>query len=106
VGEGGSGGALALSYADRLLISEHAVYSVIAPEGAAAILERTMASPAEVAGLLKLTSADMAELGIVDEVIPEGQSALDRAIAAALDAAVVGERERRFDAATARWLLP
>jgi acetyl-CoA carboxylase carboxyl transferase subunit beta len=106
IGEGGSGGALALSYADRLLISEHAVYSVIAPEGAAAILERTMASPAEVAGLLKLTSADVAELGIVDEVIPEGQTALDRAIATALDSAVPGERQRRFDAATARWLLP
>jgi acetyl-CoA carboxylase carboxyl transferase subunit beta len=104
VGEGGSGGALALSYADRLLISEHAIYSVIAPEGAAAILERTITSPSEVAGLLKLTSADAAALGIVDEVIAEGQAALAAAITAALDTATPGDRERRFDAATARWL--
>jgi acetyl-CoA carboxylase carboxyl transferase subunit beta len=104
VGEGGSGGALALSYADRLLMSEHAIYSVIAPEGAAAILGRTITSPSEVAPLLKLTSADLAALGIIDEVIPEGQSALDAAVVAALDSAVAGDRERRFDAATARWL--
>lgn len=104
VGEGGSGGALALCYADRLLMSEHAIFSVIAPEGAAAILERTITSPAEVAGLLKLTSADVSALGIVDEVIAEGQVALDAAVAAALDTAVPGDRERRFDAATSRWL--
>jgi acyl-CoA carboxylase subunit beta len=105
VGEGGSGGALALSYADRLLMSEHAIFSVIAPEGAAAILERDVTRAAHVADLLKLTSTDMAELGIVDGVIAEGQAALDTAVAAALDVAQVGERERRFDAVTARWLI-
>jgi acyl-CoA carboxylase subunit beta len=105
VGEGGSGGALALCYADRLLMSEHAIFSVIAPEGAAAILERDPARAPEVAERLALTSTDMIELGVVDEVIPEGQSALDKAVAAALEDAVPGEREARFDRATARWLL-
>ncbi len=106
VGEGGSGGALALSFADRLLMVEHAVFSVIGPEGAAAILERDPGMAAVVADRLRLTSADMAALGIVDEVIAEGQTALDAAVAGALDAAVVGERVTRFDRATARWLEP
>ena len=97
---------MALTFADRLLMSEHAIFSVIAPEGAAAILERDVAAAPRVAALLRLTSADMADLGIVDEVIPEGQSALDAAVAKALDEAVPGDRHRRFDAATARWLLP
>ena len=104
VGEGGSGGALALSYADRLLMAEHAVFSVIAPEGAAAILERDPRRAADVADRLHLTSADVAALGVVDGVIAEGQAALDEAVTAALDQARVGEREARFDAATVRWL--
>ena len=104
VGEGGSGGALALSYGDRLLMAEHAVFSVIGPEGAAAILERDPARAPEVADRLALTSADMRSLGVVDEVIAEGQEALDSAVAAALETARPGERESRFDAATSRWL--
>jgi acetyl-CoA carboxylase carboxyl transferase subunit beta len=104
VGEGGSGGALALSYGDRLLMAEHAVFSVIGPEGAAAILERDAARAPEVADRLALTSADMRSLGVVDEVIAEGQEALDGAVAAALETARPGERESRFDAATSRWL--
>ena len=67
VGEGGSGGALALAYADRLLMLEHAVFSVIAPEGAAAILERDASKAPELAARLRLTSADLLDLGIVDE---------------------------------------
>jgi acetyl-CoA carboxylase carboxyl transferase subunit beta len=105
VGEGGSGGALALSSTDRLLMAEHAVFTVIAPEGAAAILERDPTRAAEVAERLALTSADMRKLGVVDDVIPEGQAALDAAVAAALDQATVGERETRFDRVTERWLL-
>jgi acetyl-CoA carboxylase carboxyl transferase subunit beta len=104
VGEGGSGGALALSYADRFLMTEHAVFSVIGPEGAAAILERDPARAPAVADRLRLTSADMGELGIIDAIVPEGQSALDAAVAAALESAVPGEREERFARATARWL--
>jgi acyl-CoA carboxylase subunit beta len=103
VGEGGSGGAMALSYADRLLISEHAIFSVIAPEGAAAILERDATRSPEVASLLKLSSHDLQDLGLA-EVIAEGQSALDEAVARALGEATPGDREARFDAATARWL--
>jgi acetyl-CoA carboxylase carboxyl transferase subunit beta len=106
VGEGGSGGALALSYADRLLITEHSVFSVIGPEGAAAILERDPTKAPQVAHLLGLTSADLLRLGVVDEVVPEGQDALDAAVARALGEAVVGEREARFDQMTARWLEP
>jgi acetyl-CoA carboxylase carboxyl transferase subunit beta len=104
VGEGGSGGALALSYADRLLMTGHAVFSVIGPEGAAAILERNPARGADVADLLRLTSADMLALGVVDTIIAEGQTALEVAVAAALDTAVPGEREARFDRVTARWI--
>lgn len=104
VGEGGSGGALALSFADRLLIAEHAVFSVIAPEGAAAILERDPSLVVDVSDRLGLTSADTLRLGIVDEVIAEGQTALDDAVASALASAEVGRREVRFDRATARWL--
>jgi acyl-CoA carboxylase subunit beta len=106
VGEGGSGGALALSYADRLLVTEHSVFSVIGPEGAAAILERDPTRAPEVAHLLGLTSADLLRLGVVDAVVPEGQDALDAAVARALDEAKAGEREARFDRMTARWLAP
>jgi acetyl-CoA carboxylase alpha subunit/acetyl-CoA carboxylase beta subunit len=106
VGEGGSGGALALSYTDRLLMCEHATFSVIAPEGAAAILERDATKAAEVAERLRLTSGDMLELGVVDEVIPEDQAALDRAVARALEEAAPGQRDRRWDAVTSRWLQP
>jgi acetyl-CoA carboxylase alpha subunit len=58
----------------------------------------------EVAELLKLSSADLMQLGLADDVIAEGQDALDAAVARALSEATAGERESRFDAATARWL--
>jgi acyl-CoA carboxylase subunit beta len=103
-GEGGSGGALALAFADRLLMLEHAIFSVIAPEGAAAILDRTSDTAPQRAADLRLTSADQLALGIVDEVIQEDDRALRRAIVRALDEAVVGDRTRRFDAATSRAL--
>jgi acetyl-CoA carboxylase carboxyl transferase subunit beta len=104
VGEGGSGGALALAYADRLLIEEHAIFSVIGPEGAASILERDVSKAPDVAEQLKLTSGDLVALGIVDAVVPEVAGALDTAVRAALDGAVVGARRARFDRATERWL--
>ena len=71
VGEGGSGGALALAVGDRLLIQEHAMFSVIAPEGAAAILHRDAGRAAEVAALLDPTATRLHDLGIADEVVPE-----------------------------------
>jgi acetyl-CoA carboxylase alpha subunit len=106
VGEGGSGGALALAHADRLLLLEHAVFSVIAPEGAAAILDRSADEEvvARRAGDLKLTAADLLSLGIVDAVLPEDEAAVRAAIVDALGSAVPGDRRRRADAATARWL--
>lgn len=104
VGEGGSGGALALGATDRLLIQERAVFSVIAPEGAAAILERDPSRAPELAGRLGLTAAELAALGVVDQVVPETEAAFLAAVGAAVSHAVAGERGRRFDAATAPWL--
>ena len=70
-GEGGSGGALALGIGDRILMLEHAIYSVISPEGCAAILWKDASRKKEAAEALKLTAADLVELGILDEVVPE-----------------------------------
>jgi acetyl-CoA carboxylase carboxyl transferase subunit alpha len=71
IGEGGSGGALALAIADRVMMLEHAVYSVASPEGAAAILWGDAARAEEAAGRLRLTSDDLLEFGIIDEIVPE-----------------------------------
>ncbi|HLG21773.1 MAG TPA: acetyl-CoA carboxylase carboxyltransferase subunit alpha [Candidatus Manganitrophaceae bacterium] len=71
IGEGGSGGALAISVADRILMLQYAVYSVISPEGCAAILWNDSDKTAEAADALKMTATDLIQLGIVDEIIPE-----------------------------------
>jgi acetyl-CoA carboxylase carboxyl transferase subunit alpha len=71
IGEGGSGGALALGVTDRILMLEHAVYSVISPEGCAAILWRSAEHREEAAEALKLTSTNLVDLGIADEVVAE-----------------------------------
>ena len=71
IGEGGSGGALALGVTNRILMMEHSIYSVISPEGCAAILWRTAGEREKAAKALKLTSNDLLERGIADEVIPE-----------------------------------
>jgi acyl-CoA carboxylase subunit beta len=71
IGEGGSGPALAFGVADRILMLEHAVYSVIAPEGAAAIVHRDAARAQEIADALKMTAYDCQVLGVVDAVVPE-----------------------------------
>ena len=71
IGEGGSGGALALALADRVLMLQHAVYSVASPEGAAAILWGDAARAEDAATRLKLTADDLIAFGIVDEVVPE-----------------------------------
>ncbi|RIK35123.1 MAG: acetyl-CoA carboxylase carboxyl transferase subunit beta [Chloroflexi bacterium] len=71
IGEGGSGGALALGVADRVLMLEHAIYSVIAPEGAAAILYRDVTRAPEVAEALKITAYDCLKLGVADVLVPE-----------------------------------
>jgi acetyl-CoA carboxylase carboxyl transferase subunit alpha len=71
VGEGGSGGAIAIAAANRVLMFEHAVYSVISPEGCASILWRTADKAAEAAEAMKITAADQHALGVVDRIVPE-----------------------------------
>jgi acetyl-CoA carboxylase carboxyl transferase subunit alpha len=71
VGEGGSGGAVAIATANRVLMFEHAVYSVISPEGCASILWRTADKAAEAAEAMKITAADLQALGVVDRVVEE-----------------------------------
>ncbi|MGQ0814763.1 MAG: acetyl-CoA carboxylase carboxyltransferase subunit alpha [Gemmatimonadota bacterium] len=71
IGEGGSGGALALGVTDRVLMLENAVYSVITPEGCAAILWKTASAKEKAAEAMKMTAADLSELGVIDEVLPE-----------------------------------
>jgi acetyl-CoA carboxylase carboxyl transferase subunit alpha len=85
IGEGGSGGALGIGVADRVLILENAYYSVISPEGCAAILWKDRTAAEKAASALKITASDLLELGLVDEVIPEplGGAHTDPASAAA-----------------------
>jgi acetyl-CoA carboxylase carboxyl transferase alpha subunit len=71
IGEGGSEGALALGVADRILMQEHAIYSVISPEGAASIIYRDTKKAEEMASALKLTATDCKELGVIDTIVPE-----------------------------------
>ena len=90
IGEGGSGGALAIAVGDRVLMFEHSTYSVITPEGCAAILWRDASHRARAAEALKLTAPDLLALRLVDEIIPEppggAHAAPDVAAAALLDA--------------------
>ncbi len=71
IGEGGSGGALGIGVADRILILENAYYSVISPEGCAAILWKDRAAAAKAAAALRITATDLLELGLVDAIVPE-----------------------------------
>ena len=97
IGEGGSGGALGIGVGDRVAILEYAYYSVITPEGCAAILWRDAAMAAEAAKSLRLTPKDMLELGVVDEIIPEplgGAHRDAREMAATLERKLVGDIRR------------
>jgi acetyl-CoA carboxylase carboxyl transferase subunit alpha len=71
IGEGGSGGAIAIAAADRIYMLEHAIYSVISPEGCASILWRSSAHAQDASAALKLTAQDLYELGLIDGIIPE-----------------------------------
>jgi acetyl-CoA carboxylase carboxyl transferase subunit alpha len=71
VGEGGSGGAVALASAERVLMFEHAVYSVISPEGCASILWRTAEKAPEAAEAMRMTAQDLLALGVIDRIVPE-----------------------------------
>jgi len=71
VGEGGSGGAVAIAAANRVLMFEHAIYSVISPEGCASILWRTADKAADAAEAMKITAQDQLALGVIDRIVPE-----------------------------------
>ena len=86
VGEGGSGGAVALASAERVLMFEHAVYSVISPEGCASILWRTAEKAAQAAEAMKMTAQDLAGLGVIDRIVPEPAGGAHRNPAAAAEA--------------------
>jgi len=73
IGEGGSGGALAIGVADRLLMLEHSIYSVASPEASAAILWRDASKAPEAAKAMKITAADLLRLGVADEILPEAE---------------------------------
>jgi acetyl-CoA carboxylase carboxyl transferase subunit alpha len=93
VGEGGSGGAIAIAAANRVLMLEHSVYSVISPEGCASILWRTAEKAADAAEAMKITATDLAQLGVVDRVVPEPVGGAHRHRAEAVQAlgSAIGE---------------
>jgi acetyl-CoA carboxylase carboxyl transferase subunit alpha len=78
IGEGGSGGALAIGVADRVMMLENAVYSVISPEGCASILFRSDDSKADAAAAMKITAPEVMRLGVIDEIIPEAPGGAHR----------------------------
>ena len=86
VGEGGSGGAVALASAERVLMLEHAVYSVISPEGCASILWRTSEKAADAAEAMKVTAQDLLSLGVIDRIVREPVGGAHRDPAAAIGA--------------------
>ena len=93
VGEGGSGGAVALASAERVLMFEHAVYSVISPEGCASILWRTAEKAPMAAEAMKMTAQDLEKLGVIDRIVPEPVGGAQRNPQAAAEtlAAAIGE---------------
>ena len=113
-GEGGSGGALGLAVGDRILMHEFAIYSVIPPEGCAAILWRDSGRKVEAAAALKLTAQDLLGFGIIDEIIPEptggahtnpelAATLLDTALERTLQELSGMEAEARLDARYRKW---
>ena len=97
IGEGGSGGAVALATADRVLMLEHSVYSVSSPEGCASILWKDAEKMREAAEALKLTAQDLLKLGVIDQIVPEPRGGAQRdrkatieAVGAALQGALDG----------------
>jgi acetyl-CoA carboxylase carboxyl transferase subunit alpha len=113
-GEGGSGGALGLAVGDRVLMHEFAIYSVIPPEGCAAILWRDAGKKQEAADALRLTSADLLRFGIVDEIVPEpvggahtnheqAATLLDIALARAVADVADMDPAARLDARYRKW---
>ncbi len=105
IGEGGSGGAVAIATANRVIMLEHAIYSVISPEGAASILWRDTARAQDAAAAMKITAEDLLRLGVIDTIVPEPVGGAHREPASAI--AATGEaigaalaELRAFDRAT------
>jgi acetyl-CoA carboxylase carboxyl transferase subunit alpha len=97
VGEGGSGGAIAIAAANRVLMLEHAVYSVISPEGCASILWRTAEKASDAAEAMKVTAEDLRQLGVIERVVAEPLGGAHRNASLAIDA--LGEAiEEELDA--------
>ena len=86
IGEGGSGGAIAIATANRVLMMEHAIYSVISPEGCASILWRSGEQAKEAAEALKLTAQNLLKLGVIDEIVPEPLGGAQRGKREAIEA--------------------
>src|SRR5215831_19810328 len=84
IGEGGSGGAIAIATANRVLMLEHAIYSVISPEGAASILWRDTAKAEDAASNMKITAQDLARFGVIDQIVTEPPGGAHRDPAAAI----------------------
>src|SRR6266536_1903665 len=110
-GEGGSGGALGLAIGDRVLMMEHAVYSVISPEGCAAILWKDTSRKKDAAEAMRITARDMKDFGVIDEIIPEPPGgahadpagataavgeAIERHLREVLELSAEERRERRY----------
>jgi acetyl-CoA carboxylase carboxyl transferase subunit alpha len=93
IGEGGSGGAIAVATANRVIMLEHAIYSVISPEGAASILWRDTAKAQEAASSMRITAQDLVRFGVVDTVVPEptGGAHRDPTAAIAATGEAIGE---------------
>ncbi len=93
VGEGGSGGAIAIAAANRVLMLEHSIYAVISPEGCASILWRTADKAAEAAEAMRITAADLKQLGVIDRIVPEPMGGAHRQPSAMIGAlgTAVGE---------------
>src|SRR5215510_3692493 len=113
-GEGGSGGALGIAVGDRILMHEFAIYSVIPPEGCAAILWRDSGKKVEAATALKLTAPDLLRAALVDEIVPEPRGGahtnheqaatlLDLALSKALASVSALSPQARLDARYAKW---
>ncbi|KPH62292.1 acetyl-CoA carboxylase carboxyltransferase subunit alpha [Novosphingobium aerophilum] len=107
VGEGGSGGAVALAAADRVLMLEHSIYSVISPEGASSILWRTPDKAPDAAEAMKVTAQDLLSLGVIERIVPEpvGGAQRDAPAAARSLFSAIDEELDTLSALTARDLL-
>ena len=102
VGEGGSGGAIALAAANRVLMLEHSVYAVISPEGCASILWRTADRAADAAEAMRVTAADLKQLGVIDRIVPEPVGGAHRVPGEAVRTlgSAISEELQRFAAKT------